>query len=56
MFRLAFVAAGPPIGVLVDRVGIETALAVLAVVFTVIAFAALGLFVHVHRSGRPPEI
>jgi MFS family permease len=52
LFRLAFVAAGPPIGALVDRIGIDAALAVLAVVFTVIAFAALALFLHAHRIGR----
>lgn len=56
LFRLAFVAAGPPIGALVDRLGVETALSVLAVLFTVVAFAALGLFVRVHPSGRAPGI
>ena len=56
LFRLAFVAAGPPIGVLVDRIGIETALCVLAMVFTVIGFAALGLFLRVYPSGRAPGI
>jgi hypothetical protein len=32
LFRLSFVIAGPPIGALVDRAGMETALGVLAVV------------------------
>jgi MFS family permease len=52
LFRLAFVVAGPPIGALVDRAGMETALAVLAVVFTVIGLAALALFLHAYRIGR----
>jgi MFS family permease len=52
VFRLAFVVAGPPIGVLVDRAGLETALAVLAAFFTVIGFTALALFAHAHRIPR----
>ena len=52
VFRLAFVVAGPPIGVLVDRAGLETALAVLALVFTALGVAALALFAHAHRIER----
>ena len=44
LFRLAFVAAGPPIGALVDRAGIEMALALLASVFTAVCLAAFVLF------------
>ena len=54
-FRLAFVVAGPPIGVLVDRAGMETALAVLAVAFTAAALAAFAAFSRARRtaSGSP---
>ena len=52
VFRLAFVVAGPPIGVLVDRAGLETALAVLALVFTALGVAALALFAHAYRIER----
>jgi hypothetical protein len=50
LFRLAFVAAGPPIGALVDRVGMETALGALAVGFTGLGLTALVLFLRAHRS------
>ena len=43
MFRLSFVVAGPPIGALVDRAGMETALSLLAVglgAMALLAFAA----------------
>jgi MFS family permease len=52
LVRLAFIVAGPPIGVLVDRAGLETALAVLALVFTALGVAALALFAHAHRIER----
>lgn len=52
LFRLAFVVVGPPIGALVDRAGIETALAALAVVFTAAAFVALGAFSRAHSEVR----
>lgn len=51
LFRLAFVVVGPPVGALVDRAGMEAALAGLAVLFTAGSLAALALFVHAH--GRP---
>ena len=44
MFRLSFVVAGPPIGALVDRAGMETALGVLSVglgAVSLLAFRAL---------------
>jgi predicted MFS family arabinose efflux permease len=49
-FRLAFVACGPAIGALVDRVGLEPALAMLAVVFAVAIAAALALFTRAHPA------
>jgi MFS family permease len=44
VFRLSFVVAGPPIGALVDRLRMETALGVLAVVLGVPAFLGLRAF------------
>jgi MFS family permease len=44
VFRLSFVVAGPPIGAFVDRVGMETALGVLAAVLGALAFLALRAF------------
>ena len=52
LFRLAFVVAGPLIGALVDRVGMEPALAVLAVAFTAASLGALAVFVRAHAAGR----
>ena len=52
LFRLSFVVAGPPIGALVDRVGMEAALAVLGVVFTVAGLAALFAFARAHKASR----
>lgn len=48
LFRLSFVIAGPPIGALVDRVGMNLALAVLGAVFTVASLAALLPFSRAH--------
>ncbi len=47
-FRLAFVACGPAIGALVDRVGLEPALGVLTIVFGVALAGALALFARAH--------
>jgi hypothetical protein len=44
LFRLAFVVAGPPIGALVDGVGMQPALALLAVAFTAAALISLAAF------------
>jgi MFS family permease len=44
LFRLSFVVAGPPIGALVDRAGMEAALGVLAVVLGLAALLAFGAF------------
>ena len=49
-FRLAFVIAGPPIGALVDRVGMNPALAVLAVGLTVVSLTAFALFARAQRA------
>ena len=43
-FRLAFVVAGPPIGLLADRAGLHVALMALAVAMTALAGAALVAF------------
>ena len=48
LFRLAFVGVGPPIGALVDRAGMETALVVLAGVFAATGLTALTLFNRAH--------
>jgi MFS family permease len=52
LFRLTFAIAGPPIGALVDRLGMDMALAVLAAVFTAASLAALVSFSGAH--GRAP--
>ena len=49
-FRLAFVVAGPPIGALVDRVGMEMALAVLGVLFAGASIVGVEAFIRVHRG------
>jgi MFS family permease len=48
-FRLAFVVVGPPIGALVDRLGMDASLGVLAGGSTVAALAAYALFVRAQR-------
>ena len=50
LFRLSFVIVGPPIGALVDRIGMDPALAVLGVVFTAASFAALVTFTRAHAE------
>jgi MFS family permease len=50
LFRLAFVIAGPPVGVLVDEIGLEPALGILAVVCTTFALAAWIAFIRAHRA------
>jgi MFS family permease len=49
VFRLGFIAIGPPLGVLVDRVGLESALGWIGVGFTVAGLLALWSFVRAHR-------
>jgi predicted MFS family arabinose efflux permease len=56
LFRLSFVVAGPPIGALVDRAGMEASLAVLAVAFTATGLAALTAFVRAHGGTRGARV
>ena len=48
LFRLSFVIAGPPIGALVDRAGMETALGVLAVLLGTVGLWAFRAFFRAH--------
>jgi len=48
LFRLSFAIAGPPIGALVDRVGMSLALAILGALFTIASLAALLPFARAH--------
>jgi predicted MFS family arabinose efflux permease len=50
LFRLSFVIVGPPIGALVDRAGMETALGVLAIVLGALGLLAFGVFARAHRQ------
>jgi MFS family permease len=50
LFRLAFVVVGPPIGALVDRAGLDAALAGLAVVFTAAGLGTLAMFAAAHPA------
>jgi len=50
LFRLSFVVAGPLIGALVDRAGMNAALATLAVVCAVAGLAAFSAFARAHRA------
>ncbi|PYM45847.1 MAG: MFS transporter, partial [Candidatus Rokuibacteriota bacterium] len=50
VFRLSFVVVGPPIGALVDRAGMETALGVLAVVLGALALLTFSGFVRAHHA------
>src|SRR5262249_19703963 len=52
IFRLSFVIIGPPIGALVDRAGMETALGVLAVVLSALALLASSVFARADRAAR----
>jgi predicted MFS family arabinose efflux permease len=51
-FRLAFVVAGPPIGALVDRAGLEPALGVLGVAFACLSVVALVVFTRAHANAH----
>src|SRR5262249_24293313 len=48
LFRLRFVIVGPPIGAVVDRLGLEAALAILGTLFTAASLAALVPFARAH--------
>jgi len=54
LFRLAFVVAGPPIGALVDGVGMGPALMVMAVGFTAASLLALRAFTRAHARATGP--
>ncbi len=54
-FRLAFVACGPAIGALVDRIGLEPALEVLAITFAAAIGAALAVFARAHPGAVVSE-
>jgi hypothetical protein len=56
LFRLAFVLTGPPIGALVDHLGLDAALGVLAVVFAAAAGGALAAFGRAHGAPRSPGV
>jgi MFS family permease len=52
LFRLSFVIVGPPIGALVDRVGMDRALTVLGLGFALATLAAFASFARAHgRAG-----
>jgi MFS family permease len=55
LFRLSFVLAGPPIGMLVDRAGMETTFGVLSIAFTAASFAAFFVFSRAPRQ-HPPRM
>lgn len=50
LFRLGFVLVGPPVGVVVDRFGMEAALALVGIVFCAAALAAFGAFRRAHAA------
>ena len=50
LFRLSFVIVGPPIGVLVDHVGLDGALALVGVAFTIASLLAFLTFTRAHPS------
>ena len=52
LFRLGFVLIGPPIGVLVDHLGLDTSLILLGIVFASTALAALAAFRRAHAATR----
>jgi len=54
LFRLSFVIVGPPVGALIDRLGMDAALALLGMAFTVVSLAAFFPFARAHEqiSGR----
>lgn len=58
LFRLAFVVAGPPIGVLVDHAGLDAALGMLAALFSALAVGALVMFTRAHppSPGAPAAV
>jgi predicted MFS family arabinose efflux permease len=49
VFRLGFIAIGPPLGAIVDRVGLERAMGWMGAGFTVAALLTFWMFVRAHR-------
>jgi len=49
-FRLAFVVCGPPVGALVDRIGLEPALGVIGAASAVLSVVALLAFTRAHSA------
>jgi MFS family permease len=50
LFRLSFVLLGPPVGRLVDTVGLRTALLLLSLGFSAVSLTALATFRRAHRN------
>lgn len=53
LFRLSFVIAGPPIGALVDRVGMNAAFGALGIAFAAASLAAFVTFARARDDARP---
>jgi MFS family permease len=51
LFRLAFVVAGPALGALVDRAGMQAALIVAGIAFSAVSLGALAAFSRAHARG-----
>jgi predicted MFS family arabinose efflux permease len=52
LFRLGFVLVGPPVGILVDRLGLEVALVLLGAVFLLASLGALSAFRRAHQAAH----
>ena len=50
MFRLGFVIIGPPVGILVDRLGLEAALAAIGLGFSAATLGCLAMFRRAHAG------
>ena len=50
LFRLSFAIVGPPIGALVDRMGLDAALALVGAAFTIASLLALFTFTRAHPN------
>jgi predicted MFS family arabinose efflux permease len=54
LFRLAFVVTGPPVGMVVDRAGLDAALGGLAAILAIVTLGAWAVFARAHRDAAPP--
>jgi predicted ABC-type exoprotein transport system permease subunit len=52
LFRAAFVLTGPLVGLVVERLGMAAALAILGTALTLVALAALAAFARAHAAAR----